>query len=292
MVGRGPSKPERSPSPSVSIPIPSAISIAEIATDRAFQDSFAMSSLSVAAQPIAIPEIPVQTACPGIDPIPLTKIVKLKPTGPPSSENPMYWKFSINAKPNPTVKPTWNPCLGPLIYGRKMATAIALKISSQRGAPTARSENSVQYTESNGMSSGAISELNMNAGNAEAIPAISQASASLLLVGRPSNLFEVPHHARTGRENPTNQIGIPARMNASTAIISKDSISEYSIALSEAPTKITTEKMPQSCLLGGTSNIESSLTRNRENLVFIGVLRETPEDIAWASEPISSGTAN
>ena len=73
---------------------------------------------------------------------------------------------------------------------------------------------------------GAIRELKMKAGKAEAMPAISQASASLRLVGSPNNLFEVPHHARTGREKPTNQMGIPIRMKARTAIISKDSTSE------------------------------------------------------------------
>ena len=62
MVGREPSKPERSPSPSVSIPSPSTISIAEIAMVLAFHESLALSSLSVANQPIAVPVIAVHIA--------------------------------------------------------------------------------------------------------------------------------------------------------------------------------------------------------------------------------------
>ena len=81
-------------------------------------------------------------------------------------------------------------------------------------------------------------------------------------------------------------------MNSKTAIISRDSTSEYSIALIVTPTSITAEKIPHSCLFGGTSNIESSLTKNRESVVFMGVIKETPVDIACAWEPISSGTAS
>ena len=114
-VGLEPSKPERSPSPSVSIPTPSAMSIADIAMDLAFQESLAFNSLSVAIHPIAVPATAVHTAWPGIDPIPRTRIVREAAKGPPNSDTPMYWKFSISAKPRPTVKPTWKPCFGPLM---------------------------------------------------------------------------------------------------------------------------------------------------------------------------------
>ena len=43
--------------------------------------------------------------------------------------------------------------------------------------------------------------LRINAGRAEAIPAIIQASASLLLVGKPIIFEDVAHQAKTGIEN-------------------------------------------------------------------------------------------
>ena len=71
--------------------------------------------------------------------------------------------------------------------------------------------SSAQGGKEGGVNSGATRLLKMNAGKADAIPAISHASASLRLVGSPNWAFDVPHQARTGKENPTSQRGIANR---------------------------------------------------------------------------------
>lgn len=189
------------------------------------------------------------------------------------------------------MKPIWNPFFGPVIDGRNKATAMALKNSSQTGAEIASMDSSIaQFGNDEGINSGATKLLKKNAGKAEAMPAISQDSASLRLVGIPIEEVDEPHHARTGSENPTSQRGIARMRNSAFPSVAVPPKRNNEVSVN--PSKTVAAKIVQSCLLGGVSKIESSLIKNLEKIVLVGVCREPPSGKACIVEPFSSGVAS
>ena len=128
------------------------------------------------------------------------------------------------------------------------------------------------------MTSGAMRLLKINAGKAEAMPAINHDSADLLLVGSPIELVDVPHQASTGSEKPINHMGIASRMKS--AIPASSVVLWINRAVRNTPTETVIPNNIQSCLLGGMSRIESSLTRNLWNEVLVGVIRDPPSGSA------------
>ena len=138
--------------------------------------------------PIDTPDKPVHKACPGIDPIPLTTVVREYVTASPLKEPNMYCKFSNKAKPRPTEKPIWNPLFGESMSLYKLKTNAALHNSSPTGALIVRIRNSPMDPGSRDSipikirSIGNSKELITIAGNVESIPATSIFSPSILVV--------------------------------------------------------------------------------------------------------------
>ena len=58
------------------------------------------------------------------------------------------------------------------------------------------------------------------------------------------------------------------------------------------PIETVMANITQSCLLGGISRTESSLTRNLVKFVLTGVLNEPPSGNAWTVEPCSFAVAS
>ena len=106
----------------------------------------------------------------------------------------------------------------------------------------------------------------INAGSADAIPAINQASPSLLLVGKPIYFEEVAHQAKTGIENAAIariNTGIKERRYTPKTKSSEPAKTDNRRGIEKiTPNNNTTAKTPQTCLNGGKSNTESSRVMN------------------------------
>jgi hypothetical protein len=132
----------------------------------------------------------------------------------------------------------------------------------------------VEAEREEGIKVGKMNELIINAGRAEAIPAMSHASASRLRVGKPNHFEEVAHQAKTGIENPMTQRGRANMRYRRIPIVSVYSFKRGNVA--RMPTMMVSVNTTHTCLCGGRSRIESSGVRKRLNEVGSEVYREPP----------------
>nr|AIE92691.1 hypothetical protein [uncultured marine group II/III euryarchaeote AD1000_26_F05] len=145
------------------------------------------------------------------------------------------------------MKPICNPWRGLLIEGRNKSTASNFHNSSPSGALNTNKRNSVEALDKEeGRIPGKIQVLITRAGNAEAIPAINQASASRRLVGNPIHFDEVAHQAKTGIENPIIHRGITSKMNNNMNSHSVDSLRANRVT--NALVATVSENTNQTCL--------------------------------------------